>query len=86
MRQIFHIPDQGHTLASMLRHKLFENGAEFAACIVPHPQDTFLRIEIEAPNPKECLTTSIHDLILTMKNMTRSIDGVLAHEEAAMDI
>jgi|OM-RGC.v1.033382471 DNA-directed RNA polymerase subunit L len=44
------LPDQGHTLACLLRAALFEQGATEAACVVLHPQDTHLTIDIKTPS------------------------------------
>lgn len=85
MRRIYHIPNQGHTLASMLRQRLFDNGATYAACLVPHPHDTFLRIEIEADDPHVCLKDSIHDAIAIVDKMKRSVDAFLNHKDAMDD-
>ena len=57
------LPNQGHTLACMIRNYLFENGASFAACIVPHPLNTDLTVKIQSETitPKECLLQSLQD-------------------------
>ena len=75
------IPNQGHTLACMLRKALFDNGAAFAACIVPHPQDEFLKIVIDAPDCKACLLSSLRDVRNALEQYTRVVASKKIHDE-----
>lgn len=78
------IPNQGHTLACMLRHYLFDNGASFAACTVPHPLDTELTVKIqcEESTPKECLQSALRDAEEEIEAALKVVRGHLAHTEA----
>lgn len=56
------IPGEGYTLGCMLTPYMFENGATFAACIVPHPQETSLTIKVShSDGGKKCILDSILD-------------------------
>ena len=80
----FRIPNEGHTLACMIRHLLFENGAEYAACVVRHPQDDFLDVEVDAESDsKEVLLSSLHQALETVRAYRATVNGVRAHIEAA---
>lgn len=81
-REIICIPDAGHTLASILRSTLFKHGATFASCIVQHPEDTFLKIEIETENScKEVLRSSLVEAKTLLENYKKQIENAMVHEE-----
>ena len=77
-----HIPNQGHTLACMIRDLLFEHGANFGACVAPHPQSSDLRVDIEADDCKACLRASLHEARLTVENCLKAIEAKVIHDEA----
>ncbi len=79
------IPDQGHTLANMLKGKLFDNGASFAACIVPHPEDTFLRVTVTADDPKECILAALRDCASVVDQAKTDIKAYKAHCDIIME-
>ena len=71
--QIF-IPNQTHTLASILRASIFENDATFAACIVPHPQDTALKVSVaHDADPKTCLLLALRDVRIELEQYLRVV-------------
>lgn len=67
----FKIQGEGHTVGCLLRNRLFENGATFAACLVKHPQDEFLSINVQAENPKECILDAIHSAEYEIQSMLK---------------
>ena len=69
------IPNQGHTLACMLRSALFENMAENASCIVVHPQDTNLKVEIKHKDPKTCLLLALRDVRSELEGYMSSLNS-----------
>ena len=68
------IPNEDHTLGCLLRHNLFNNGGEFVACTVPHPQDTRLHVTIQAKDPKRCLLLAIDDARIAMECLLERVD------------
>jgi DNA-directed RNA polymerase subunit L len=75
------IPNQGHTLACMLRTLLFEHGAQFASCTVPHPQDQDLVIVIHHEDDcKECLLSSLRELRDTLERCKNTVLSVQIHQ------
>ena len=76
------MPNQGHTLGSLLREALFEHGASFAACVVPHPQDRFLRIVVDADNPTQVVLDAIMALRAELQEYKRTIGAYRAHRDA----
>lgn len=55
------VEDSDHLLACLLRNPLFQEGASFASCIMSHPQDTFLTIEVESDSsPHLLLERAVH--------------------------
>lgn len=82
----FSIRSQTHTLACLIRHFLFENGATFASCTVPHPLDTDLLVKIEsASGGKECLLAALRDSRREVEAAIRTIDAYKAHVAASME-
>lgn len=75
------VPNQGHTLACMLRASLLKNDASFASCIVPHPQDEDLTIEIEHRRPRECLLMALRDARAEITSYIRTVDSHLIDTE-----
>lgn len=74
---------EGHTLASMIRARLFANDATFAACVVTHPLNDYLSVTINHPvNAKECLLESLRDATRELDSFKRAINARRAHEEA----
>ena len=79
------LPNQSHTLACMIRQTLFDNGAVFAACTVPHPLDSNLTVRIEtnsSTTPKKCLLLSLNDACSEVEASIRVIHAYKAHVEA----
>ena len=77
---------QTNTLNSMLVDALFENDAEFAACIVPHPLDTHVQITITHEDPKQCLLNSLKDVEDDIDKMIRDVDAHVIQKEIAAEI
>lgn len=75
------IPNQGHTLACMIRTGLFENSATETSCVVVHPQDTSLKVEIKHDNPKECLLMALRDARLEIEGYTRNFNSYMIQKE-----
>lgn len=73
------LPDAGHTLACLLRHRLFDNGARFAACVVPHPLDTHLKIVVEADDCKDCILSSLFEARQDVELALRAFASYDAH-------
>ena len=80
------IPRQDHTLACMIRDLLFENGAEYAACTVLHPQDDFLHVEIRADDCKDVLLSSLRQARGTLEGYIKTIRATAAHAQAANEL
>ena len=79
------LPDQGHTLACMIRQHLFDNGASFAACTVPHPLDTGLTVRLDCPGgPKECLLAALRDASEEVQAAIKVVKTHIAHDDACM--
>ena len=58
--QTFVIRKQTQTLACLLRQQLFDEGATFASCTVPHPMDADLTVKISHPvDSKACLVAAL---------------------------
>ena len=80
------LPNQSHTLACMIRQTLFDNGALFAACTVPHPLDSNLTVRIEtnsSTTPKKCLLLSLNDACNEVETSIRAIHAYRAHVDAS---
>ena len=77
------IPDQTHTLACLIRERLFENDAIFAACVVPHPQDTSLTVTIEADDCKKCLQSALREARQDVEGIINSFKAHSAHKLVA---
>lgn len=84
----FVIKEQTHTLACLLRTHLFENGATFASCTVPHPLDNDLIVKVSHPEScKECLLSSLRDARRDIEQCINTINAYKAHVEATyMDV
>lgn len=75
----------------MLRDELFASGATFAACIVPHPLDTSLTVEIEHPTDcKECLLSGLRQVRQILLQYKQVVDARVVHDNLerndAMDV
>lgn len=81
--RVVDFPRNGHTLGSLLRDKLFANGAEFAACVVPHPQDDFLRVEVRAPD--DCIRSSLLEVQREIESARRAVRNYLVHAALASE-
>jgi DNA-directed RNA polymerase subunit L len=55
------IPNEGHTVACLLRNKLLEK-CEYASCVVKHPQDTFLNIDVTGHDCREKILESAREV------------------------
>lgn len=74
---------EGHTLASMIRSRLFGNGATFAACVVTHPLNDSLSVTVKHPDGgKECLLDSLRQAARDLEQFKRAVGAKRAHEEA----
>ena len=81
------IPNQTHTLACLLRHHLFANGASFAACTVPHPLDEDLTITLaHADSCKECLLAALRDARSDVEKCITAINAYKSHLASSMDV
>lgn len=60
MSHTLKIQGQGHTVGCLLRPYLVEH-ADFAACVVPHPDDDFLLIKLDCANPQQLVRDAIKD-------------------------
>lgn len=80
-REVIHIPNQGHTLGCLIRRALFENEASFASCIVPHPQDTSLKIELVHDDCKKCLLLALRDARAELESYLRVVSGRLVDKD-----
>ena len=81
------IKNQTHTLACLLRHHLFANGASFASCIVPHPLDTDLVINLShSESCKECLLASLRDARVEVEQCIKTVNAYKAHREVSMEV
>jgi DNA-directed RNA polymerase subunit L len=76
----YKIPDQGHTLACLLRALLFEHGATEAACVVLHPQDTDLTVYIRSEDQRATLRNAI---VASMAEIGALRKSVRAHQSFA---
>ena len=65
-------------MGSLLRDRLFANGAVFAACVVAHPTDEQLSISITAPNAKQCLLLALRDVESDLRTMSSVVDAHIA--------
>ena len=77
---------EGHTLASMIRSRLFENRASFAACVVTHPLNDNLSVTVKHPtNGKECFIDSLHDAERELEQFKRAIAAKRVHDAACAE-
>jgi len=74
------IPNEGHTVACLLRNRLFDNDAEFAACVVPHPQSKDLIIKVDGVNPVSIIKNSINDARNTISNIQAGVNSYIIHK------
>ena len=75
IERVFCLQNEGHTLASIVCHKLFTNGADFAACVVPHPQSSYLNVHVSADNAHEVLLRSLKDAEDELQQLLDSLAG-----------
>lgn len=80
MHKEWKIEGQGHTLGCMLRHRLFDNGATFAACVVPHPMDKHLIVKVEADDPVQCLESATHQAMHEIDRIVQQVDNYTIHK------
>ena len=80
------IDDQGHTIGCMLRPRLFENGASFAACVVLHPQDKNLVMKVEAADPNQCVMDAIYQATKDLDQMIREVDTFITHKSLTTEM
>lgn len=85
MREKIVIPNQGHTVACLIRRALFQNNASFASCIVSHPQDTNLNVEIEHSDPKKCLLMALRDAREEIETCLRTVNRHMVSAENGQD-
>lgn len=73
---------EGHTLASMVRSRLFENDATFAACVVTHPLNDNLSVTVTHPhNGKQCFIDSLRDAAIDLEKFKQAIAAKRAHDD-----
>ena len=77
----FTIENESHTVACLLRNRLFEEGATFAACVVKHPQEKKLVINIESEDPQMCLLNSIFSAEQDIDKMIKIVKANIIHRE-----
>lgn len=77
---ILDIENEGHTLGCLLRKNLIDTEANISACIVPHPQDNFLRITIQSEQPKENIIDAFQKSLSMIKDMKNTINAYIIHE------
>ena len=84
MEKVFRLNDEGYTLASLMDNRLFSHGACFAACVVPHPQDTFLNIHIASTSstPEEVLSKALESIRRDLRAMLASLEQVQKKNQA----
>lgn len=73
---VFTLKGEGPTLGGMINHHLFENGASFAACVVPHPEANCLDIHVETETgggEEECLRASLSDASKVVERMLSDV-------------
>ena len=76
------IPEQDHTLACIIRSMLFENGATFAACVMPHPLDTSLKVIVSHPeSAKVCLLDALRDAMGEVEQCSRAAKSRQIYEK-----
>lgn len=80
------IDEQSHTIGCMLRPRLFENGATFAACVVLHPQDKHLVIKVEADDVNQCVMDAIYAATKDLDQMIREVDTYIAHNSVTTEM
>jgi len=79
----FEIDGQGHTLGCLLRDAMFECGAEFAACTVPHPLHHGLVVTIEGPRPAKTIAAEASQRVrCIVEAMIASVPGACADPPA----
>tara|TARA_B100001778_G_C18064107_1_gene395546 strand:+ start:52 stop:321 length:270 start_codon:yes stop_codon:yes gene_type:complete len=78
----FKIEDEGHTVGCILRPRLFEAGADFAACIVNHPEDKHMTIKVSGENIDEYINETISNSINDLNEMIKTVSAYIAHENA----
>ena len=76
----FTINEEGHTIGCMLRQRLFDCGANFAACVVLHPQDKHLVIKVDSENEHDCLMDAIYTANKDLDQMIREVDTFISHK------
>lgn len=74
------LPDQGHTLACLLRAALFEQGATEAACVVLHPQDIHLTIDIKTTSEDDAHAVLRKAILAVRADVKELRKCVQAHE------
>tara|TARA_B100000482_G_C12567239_1_gene282473 strand:+ start:512 stop:784 length:273 start_codon:yes stop_codon:yes gene_type:complete len=85
----FEIENEDHTVGCLLRPRLFNEGASFAACVVKHPKDTFISIQIEADDEIDCLLSAITNAHNDLDKMIKYVDAHKIHmnmEENSMEV
>jgi DNA-directed RNA polymerase subunit L len=80
------IDEQGHTIGCMLRPRLFENGATFAACVVLHPQDKHLVMKVEAADADQCVINAIYAATKDLDQMIREVDTFITHNSLTTEM
>ena len=78
---VLNIPDEGHTVGCLLRNRLFMFGADFAACIVSHPQDKNLLIKVQGENCHEIIKDALDASKKDVNEMLKSVQSYIFHEE-----
>lgn len=80
------IDEQGHTIGCMLRPRLFQNGAKFAACVVLHPQDKHLIMKVDADDEYQCIMDAIYSANKDLDQMIREVDTFITHSSLATEM
>ena len=73
--RVYKFDKQGHTLGCLIKDRLFENGAQFAACVVPHPQDDYLNVHVMATDPDDVLIRALQSARSDLVALRDAIDA-----------
>lgn len=65
----------------MVRSRLFDNDATFAACVVTHPLNDNLSVTVKHPHSgKECFVNSLREAATELEKMRQVIAAKRAHD------
>lgn len=77
----FKIENEGHTISSLLRPILMaDKSIKFASCIVKHPQDQCMFMNIDSDNPKESFLECFEIANNVLVNIKKQLDAYQIHK------